>query len=227
VQNPTHIGLSANIPRYAGTSLAMMFCLPILYITAAIVCLIQWGSANPWHRVDFFSVGYLSISTVFSLQDARLYRKAPRHRRWSRWTALLLLGEFGVFLDYGHLHLVPALEQLPLQVAGLALCLLSLCWFIWTDGYLARHFSLGLLVIDGPYQYVRHPRYLAWIGWKAGFALSAASILGWILVIGWILVSRQRIKNEENHLTDIFGTDYRDYANRTARLFPKLAKPKR
>jgi protein-S-isoprenylcysteine O-methyltransferase Ste14 len=67
---------------------------------------------------------------------------------------------------------------------------------------------------------VRHPRYLGLMGSRIGFALAIASIAAWVFAIGWFFLIRQRIKNEEDHLTNIFGSTYKDYARRTARLLP-------
>lgn len=49
-----------------------------------------------------------------------------------------MVADLAVFLDYGHWHLVPALEQPLLQSLGLGL---YLAVAIWRDTYLARYFS--------------------------------------------------------------------------------------
>jgi protein-S-isoprenylcysteine O-methyltransferase Ste14 len=138
-----------------------------------------------------------------------------------------LIGEplkFAVVLDYGHWHLVPALEQPLLQTIGLALAVAGSAGLIWTDRWLARHFAsegaAAQLMTGGPYGFVRHPRYASLLLLGLSTPLVFASILGW--PFGFVLLAaiRHRIKREEPHLRELFGAAYDAYASRTARLLP-------
>jgi len=142
------------------------------------------------------------------------------------WIGVFGVAEITVFMDYGHWHLVPALEQPVLQAIGLGIYLFSALWLIWTDRFLSRQFERDLqtrnLLTDGPYRFVRHPRYAALIAARIAFALSLASILAWGFAIGWLWVNLERVRLEEAHLREIFGEDYERYAERTGRFFPML-----
>src|SRR5262249_9585238 len=132
--------------------------------------------------------------------------------------------KFAVVLDYGHWHLVPALERPALQTLGLVFAALGSAGLIWTDRRLSRHFAsveaAGQLMTDGPYRFVRHPRYASILLLGLGTPLAFASILGWPLVLLLLVAIRHRIEREEPHLRELFGTAYDAYARRTARLLP-------
>ena len=80
-----------------------------------------------------------------------------------------------------------------------------------------------VLVTHGPYRWVRHPLYsvatIAFISLSilaANWFMMATAI---IIVIG---ISLLVIPREEGELIKKFGTDYRDYMQRTGRLAPRL-----
>jgi protein-S-isoprenylcysteine O-methyltransferase Ste14 len=129
-----------------------------------------------------------------------------------------------VFLDYGHWQLSPRLAHPALQIVGVALYLAVTLWQIWTDAYLARYFNQSeqplVPLDDGPYRYVRHPRYAAAIAGKGAMALTFASSLGWLLVIPWGLMLLNKIAVEEKHLRKLFGIRYESYARNTAKVIP-------
>jgi protein-S-isoprenylcysteine O-methyltransferase len=131
-----------------------------------------------------------------------------------------------VYLDYGHWHLMPALEKPLLQWLGLAIFFLDSIWLIWVDTHLSKQFAGGLsarrLMTEGPYRFVRHPRYTALIISRFTFALALASVVAWILALGWLLVNLRRIRLEEAHLRRLFPAEYDDYAARTPHLFPGI-----
>ena len=80
------------------------------------------------------------------------------------------------------------------------------------------------LVTTGPYQYVRHPFYLAGVAAIVGGSLVAAN---WFLLLAGLvpfgfLVARTRI--EEEKLIERFGDEYRDYMATTGRFVPRLRR---
>ena len=78
------------------------------------------------------------------------------------------------------------------------------------------------LVTGGPYRFVRHPFYCAFI--LAVLANSTVPANWFILLTGvsaW-LVMVFRTKKEEENLIARFGDDYRGYMERTGRFFPRL-----
>ena len=82
----------------------------------------------------------------------------------------------------------------------------------------ARH----TLVTTGPYRWVRHPFYVAFM-----LAVTADSIVtaNWFLALtGFVTIALIviRTRTEEQKLVERFGVEYRDYMERTGRFFPRL-----
>ena len=78
------------------------------------------------------------------------------------------------------------------------------------------------LVTGGPYRFVRHPFYCAFI--LAVLANSTVPANWFILLTGvsaWLVMVFRTNKEEEN-LIARFGDDYRGYMERTGRFFPRL-----
>lgn len=209
------------------------------YVGLAVACLYQWGGSSPWSRIDAFSGGYFALLVAQILADlaAGLGRAVLRSPEMLREvsgmtydpTTLVVLGVVGagdvlVFLEYGHWHLVPALAHPGLQALGLALTATAAAWLTWVDARLGSHFVAPArsLIEDGPFRYIRHPRYAAVLAMRIGLALAFASLAAWLLAPIWSLVILRRIKLEERHLQAVFGSAYDAYARRTARLIPGL-----
>jgi protein-S-isoprenylcysteine O-methyltransferase Ste14 len=218
-----------------GATLSSLFGLVL-----ALVCLRQWGSADPWSRLDRFSGGFLALFALLIIaQTLTFNRSALRAKEVARealglsydpgllrWGTLVGTAELTVILDYGHWHLVPALEQRSLQSIGLGLATLAAAWLIWTDIWLSRHFSSEAaarhLMSGGPYHFVRHPRYAGFVASKLASPLVFASVLGWLFLVIWATLLLRRMRREEAHLRELFGADYEAYAARTARLLPGI-----
>jgi protein-S-isoprenylcysteine O-methyltransferase Ste14 len=80
------------------------------------------------------------------------------------------------------------------------------------------------LVTDGPYRWVRHPFYIVVFLWGLSMSLLTAN---WLLALlggaaVTMLVIRTRV--EEAKLADRFGDEYRLYARRTGRFFPRVGR---
>ena len=118
---------------------------------------------------------------------------------WLRWCGFILVGFWGIL-------------------------------FVWTFQTLGRNLTDTVvtrrdhtLVTTGPYKYVRHPFYLAFLIAIVGGSIVAAN---WFLLLTGLipfafLVARTRI--EEEKLIERFGDDYRTYMARTGRFFPRIS----
>ena len=77
------------------------------------------------------------------------------------------------------------------------------------------------LITNGVYKYIRHPMYTqCWIMvFFQGLILSNifVEIFG---IICWGILYFKRISNEEKMMIDEFGNEYKEYMNKTGRLFP-------
>jgi protein-S-isoprenylcysteine O-methyltransferase Ste14 len=213
-----------------------------LYLVAAVFCLINWrGVSGVRSGVNLFTIVFLVLiglwllhrcdfdQTVLLSDDLRKEFSGieydPDTR--SRVGALLAywpLIDLVIILEYGQWRPVPLLEQRILQAAGIVLFAAALGWVIWVDSYLVKYFLLDKkdreILVDGPYRYVRHPRYCATIAYRIAYALVFASLLGWAMAVIWVALVSRRIRSEEAHMRELFGSRYETYAQRTARLLP-------
>jgi len=114
--------------------------------------------------------------------------------------------------------------------AGGALGMAALVLAGWSHRSLGGNFrpTLGLqenhqLVQAGPYQWVRHPIYLAFLLLMvSGFLLSANWLLGASGILLLLMVFLLRIPPEEEQLLERFGAQYREYHLRTGSFWPRL-----
>ena len=127
-----------------------------------------------------------------------------------------------------------AWSSLPLPLwlrwAGVALALLGFVLLQWAQKTLGKNWSdtprmiqEQSLITSGPYQYIRHPIYTAFLLILGSTFLISAN---WLVGLPWIgmtvLEVASRIGFEENLMLEYFGDQYREYMERTGRLLPKL-----
>ncbi len=116
--------------------------------------------------------------------------------------------------------------------AGAALGCAALVLFAWVHRALGANYSWLLqlreghtLVTSGPYRWVRHPMYTAFILLHMAAALlSANAFLGLTWLGGLALLLAGRVRREEAMLTEAFGTKYKAYMARTGRFLPGVGR---
>ncbi len=121
--------------------------------------------------------------------------------------------------------------SLPMWVrwVGVGLGAVTGLLLIWTMHTLGKNLTDTVvtrkdheLITGGPYRFVRHPFYCAFI--LAILANSAVPANWFILLTGvsaWLVIVFRTTKEEEN-LIARFGDDYRGYIERTGRFFPRV-----
>lgn len=116
-----------------------------------------------------------------------------------------------------------------LRWTGFALGILSFGLYAWSQATLGKEWSPHLqmrakhtLVTTGPYARIRHPIYLAMIGFLTGIALVSANWFFIALLLVSIVVLALRIPKEEQMLIEEFGEEYQTYMQSTGSLFPKF-----
>ncbi len=118
--------------------------------------------------------------------------------------------------------------QTPLTATGLFLGLAGPAVATWAVLYLGRSFGVFVVVrkviLDGPYQWVRHPIYLGYICMLAGLVLVNFSAAYFILVPIHIGLLLYRAHLEEVRLSE-HSVEYQKYMKRTGFIFPKLRRP--
>jgi protein-S-isoprenylcysteine O-methyltransferase Ste14 len=117
-----------------------------------------------------------------------------------------------------------------LRWLGLGIALTGFVLLQWAQVTLGRNWSdtprmmkEQILVISGPYKFIRHPIYTAFI-LILGSMLFISS--NWLIGLTWggmtILDIASRIGFEESLMLEYFGEQYHAYMKKTGRLLPKL-----
>jgi protein-S-isoprenylcysteine O-methyltransferase Ste14 len=125
-----------------------------------------------------------------------------------------------------------AAAPLPLWLRwmGIVTTLLGFALLQWAQNALGKNWSdtprmiLGqTLITSGPYRFIRHPIYTAFLLIFGSALLISAN---WLIGLAWIgmtlLEVLSRIGFEESLMLEYFGEQYRTYMKRTGRLLPKL-----
>ncbi len=136
--------------------------------------------------------------------------------------ALVIVAPFG-----DRRGLAPIGAPIAMRYLGVAAYALGFLLMHWTEAHLGRLFSVQVtiqpghrLVTDGPYRWLRHPRYVGIIVFAAGISLVFRSWLGLVLVAAITLVLLWRIHDEEALMRREFGAEWNAYAARSWRLVP-------
>lgn len=122
--------------------------------------------------------------------------------------------------------------SLPLwsRWTGVGIALLGFALLQWAQDTLGKNWSdtprmmkEQSLVTTGPYQFIRHPIYTAFLLILGSTLLISAN---WLIGLAWIgmtlLEVASRIGFEEDLMLEYFGDQYRDYMKKTGRLLPRL-----
>lgn len=171
-------------------------------------------------------------SEVFNTIGIRLFRRttiSQRTDQGSYWVIFLVV--WGSLLisfllrrfDWG-------IFQNNLQFLGLGMILLGIVVREWAVVSLGRFFTVTVsvasdqtLVKHGLYRWIRHPAYSGSLLSLVGFPLAIGTWVGGLVVFIISLVGYvYRIKIEEQALLNVFGDEYREYMQRTWRLFPGI-----
>jgi protein-S-isoprenylcysteine O-methyltransferase Ste14 len=119
-----------------------------------------------------------------------------------------------------------------LQWAGVGIALLGFALLQWSQNTLGKNWSdtprmikEQSLITSGPYQFIRHPIYTAFLLILGSTLLISAN---WFIGFAWIgmtvLEVASRVSFEENLMLEYFGEQYHAYMKRTGRLLPKLTQ---
>lgn len=114
---------------------------------------------------------------------------------------------------------------------GVGPLVMGVILIIWGLGALRTNFAFSVspqegskLVTTGPYRWMRHPLYTAFLIEAAGISVVMASwFVGLMAALVWgLLVYRTRI--EEEKLIERYGNQYRLYMESAGRFFPRLTR---
>lgn len=185
-----------------------MSSMPTLQIAALLLFLINIGS--------------------FSWAMQRYFDPPTRDNKGAR--LIYLGGTLSAILSL--VGLLESAIRLPaLQLAGVAAYLGSFLLFWWairTAGANALGFAFneqgpkGLLV-SGPYRFIRHPLYAAYLlTWLAGvMAAQSVWVIPPLLVMAWLYLRAVRLEESQFMASDTLGAPYGEYRRRTGRFIPR------
>jgi protein-S-isoprenylcysteine O-methyltransferase Ste14 len=114
--------------------------------------------------------------------------------------------------------------------SGISFALVGFTLLQWAQNTLGNNWSdtprmihEQTLVTSGPYRFIRHPIYTAFLLILGSTLFISAN---WLIGLAWIgmtvLEISSRVSFEEALMLEYFGDQYRDYMKRTGRLLPKL-----
>lgn len=127
-----------------------------------------------------------------------------------------------------------AWASLPLTIwlrwTGVGIALLGFALLQWAQNTLGKNWSDTprmmrgqSLITSGPYQFIRHPIYTAFLLILGSTLLVSAN---WLIGLAWIgmtvLEVASRIGFEENLMLEYFGDQYQEYRKKTGKLLPRL-----
>jgi len=185
-----------------------------------------------------FIVLFLAMAAVriFYRLKARTGRKEQKTAEPAAWLVRILMGGPVMLAIWVYLFRPRMLNwsSLPLPPAwrwtGAVIFAGSVAGLAWVHLALGKNFSSELrirsdqtLVTSGPYRYVRHPMYSAFLLMFFGMGLLAANwFIGTAGLIVIILIMLFRVPREEEMMVNTFGDQYRRYASATDRFLPRL-----
>ncbi len=117
-----------------------------------------------------------------------------------------------------------------LRWIAVALLIPALALFAWSFRSLGTNYRGGVglydgheLVNSGPYRWIRHPIYVAFICIMVlVLPLSANWVLGASGILLVVSIAVGRIPREERELSERFGDAWETYRRRTPQLFPRI-----
>lgn len=137
----------------------------------------------------------------------------------------LLIALGAPFSDHRSIGVLP--DYLPLRFIGVVLYTMAFVLMVWAEIILGRQFSLQVtvqedhhLITNGPYRYLRHPRYLGIIVVNLGYMLIFRSWVTGFAVVAVIATLLWRIYDEERFLHQQFAAEWETYCATRWRLIP-------
>lgn len=124
-----------------------------------------------------------------------------RYPAWLRWLGAIVLGGGIALLWLSHHHLGRSFHSLVVSKED------------------------RVLVKMGPYKWIRHPIYTAYLmNYVGGGLLSSNLVLTFVPVTMYAILVGIRMRKEEEMLEEEFGQEYSEYMRRTGRLLPRIIR---
>jgi protein-S-isoprenylcysteine O-methyltransferase Ste14 len=179
------------------------------------------------------TIALFSAAPLVSRRVGKLTSVGEAHERQQDWMLLLgtvlslILAAVSPWSDAAGWGRLPIGSWL--RWTGLALYIAGVVFMLWAPLHQGRHFSSRVTILpehelmtDGPFRFIRHPRYVGCMAWGLGLALVFLSGPGLAVGALYCLSFAWRIRDEEHLLAKHFGNEWSRYAKRTKRIVPFL-----
>ncbi|MBK1987672.1 isoprenylcysteine carboxylmethyltransferase family protein [Sphaerospermopsis aphanizomenoides BCCUSP55] len=201
--------------------------------------LLGWGIdglteflANPARVI--FLVGSTLITIVYAwfipqnLVSDAVKDKLITRQNITLWLSMALYVIIFSLLPYCDRHNLWQIKaENYLRYVGLVMFTIGLIFSTWGPLHLGKQFVFNVtvkagnkLVTDGPFSYVRHPRYFGLFVWVLGVSLIYLSVVGLVMTGVYMLLLAWRIYDEEKLLQQEFGEQWTNYCQQTKRIIP-------
>lgn len=176
-----------------------------------------------------FGVGYQAVDAPEGIRGS----KGREDKLVSRQSVLRYVVIIGLFAG---LTLLPCADRRGIGTLtdsqlvrwiGVGLFGIGISLVYWSGSTLGRLYSAEVtlqenhrLVTDGPFRYVRHPRYAGGILIAFGLSLTFRSWIGLVVSVVSIGVFLLRIRDEELLMEETFGEEWEAYCRRVRLLIP-------
>lgn len=203
--------------------------------------LLGWGIddlteflANPVRVIFFLAVMLMSFVYACLMPPNTLSEgvkdKLVTRQKVMLWLSILLYVIMFSLLPYCDRHNLWQIKaENSLRYVGLVIFTIGVILSFWGPIHLGQQYSFNLtlqeghtLVTDGPFSYIRHPRYLGLIFWILGVSFIYLSIAGLVITGVMTLLLAWRIYDEENLLQHEFGQQWINYCQQTKRIIPLI-----
>ena len=200
----------------------------LVIINSAVFLLFGFSFFKPKTKRDWRTFG--SFAAFIVALFVEMYGFPLTIYLLSGWLARRFPGVDPLGHDFGHLwytllgfrgnpHLNPIhIASNVLIVAGFFL--LSAAWRV-----LFRAQRAGQLATTGPYSFVRHPQYAAFILIMFGFLLQWPTLVTLVMFPILVTIYVRLAYREEREVRAEFGQTWDDYAARTPGFWPRLRRP--
>lgn len=199
-------------------------------LNSAVFILFAWSFFRPLNARDWRSLGLYSgfVIALFAemygfpltiyLLSGWLTTRFPEIDWLSHDAGHLLEMLFGwkVNPHFGPFHLL----SFVFMFAGFSL--LASAWPV-----LYRAQQQNAVATTGPYAYVRHPQYLAFIAAMFGFLLQWPTLLTLLMFPVLVIAYGRLARSEERDSLQRFGEAYRQYMQTTPAFWPRISQLRR
>ena len=174
-----------------------------------------------WSYLYLAGAGLMLMVWLVYRTLLRQLQVLPVGRFLPRTSLLLCMGGLPVLAALGLGPRWLPLELPPLLAPAASLLLAYAVWLFWRS----LHDVLlppARLLQGGVYQRIRHPLYAAlWLAALAQLLLLQDGVMGGAGILALLLSYGRSVRLEEGQMQQWFGDSYRQYMQRTGRLWPR------